>query len=350
MLIFCINFMKLKIEEIKVKQIWDDFIKEVKPPTFLHSWSWGEFNEAMGTNVFRYGVYDSDVLIAVVLLLEIKAKRGSFLFCPHGPVILDLSKKNQIILFLANFLKDLAKRMKCSFVRISPLLESVEENEKIFIDSGFKQAPVHMMHPELGWILELNKSEEELLMAMRKTTRYCIKKAEKDGVHVVVSSNPDDVELFWSVYKETVDRQNFTPFTKNYLRTEFEIFSKDDNVRFFFAKYNDEVVAAALIVFSKNSAFYHHGASIHKYPKITAPYLLQWEVIKEAKKRGCEFYNFWGIVPEEKKDHPWAGLSLFKRGFGGSAHAYVHAKDLIVSPKYWLNFLVETVRKKRRRL
>ena len=165
-----------------------------------------------------------------------------------------------------------------------------------------------------------------------------------------MSSNPDDIELFWKVYKETVDRQNFTPFSKEYLRHELEIFGKDDQAMLFFAHYNNEIVATALIIFYGDSGFYHHGASIHKYPKITAPYLLQWAVIREAKRRGLKWYDFWGVVHDDQPKHPWAGLSLFKKGFGGSAREYVHAKDFCLSAKYWLSWMVETVRRKKRRL
>jgi len=177
-----------------------------------------------------------------------------------------------------------------------------------------------------------------------------VRKAEKDGVQIQVSSDPKDVDVFWRLYQATVDRQNFTPFSKQYLLNEVAVFGKDDAIRLFFAKYNNEVVAAAVIVFYNDSAFYHHGASIPKYAKITAPYLLQWAIIKEAKKLGFRYYNFWGVVPEDLTNHPWAGLSLFKRGFGGVPRAYVHAKDLVLSPKYWLNFVVEFVRRKKRRL
>jgi lipid II:glycine glycyltransferase (peptidoglycan interpeptide bridge formation enzyme) len=84
---------------------------------------------------------------------------------------------------------------------------------------------------------------------------------------------------------------------------------------------------------------------------------LQWEAIKEAKSRGCKTYNFWGIAPEIKNPedikvslHPWAGLSLFKMGFGGERKEYVKTQDLDVSPKYWLNYIIEVLRKHKRRL
>jgi lipid II:glycine glycyltransferase (peptidoglycan interpeptide bridge formation enzyme) len=77
---------------------------------------------------------------------------------------------------------------------------------------------------------------------------------------------------------------------------------------------------------------------------------LQWEVIKEIKSRGLSMYNFWGVVPEDAKDHPWAGLSTFKRGFGGAEERYVHAKDFPISIWYYFTYVIEKIRKIKRGL
>ena len=110
-------------------------------------------------------------------------------------------------------------------------------------------------------------------------------------------------------------------------------------------------MASAFIIFWSNGGFYHHAALSPKYHKIPIAYLLQWEAIKEAKKRGCVFYDFWGYVnPKDNPKHPWYGPTLFKMGFGGYVARYVKTQDLILSPKYWLNYIIETARRIKRRL
>ena len=118
----------------------------------------------------------------------------------------------------------------------------------------------------------------------------------------------------------------------------------------FIADYHDEPIAVAMIVISNGSAFYHHGASTQKFPKITASYLLRWQAIQYAQLRGCRYYNFWGISPVDKPKHPWAGLSLFKQGFGGFSEAYMHAQDYPLKSKYWLNLAIECARRIKRGL
>ena len=338
-----------QIREISNKQVWEDFLFECKEKTFLDSWNWGEFQKTMGEKIWRFGVFEQDKLIAVVLVIKVVAKRGTFLFVPHGPNI--KNPKSKILKIFSEKLRKLAKEENCSFIRVSPIWERRAENIQVFKDLGFRNAPIHM-HPEITWELDITPSEEELLWGMRKTTRYLIKQGLKNNdVEIVQSHNIEDVEKFNKLYQETVVRHSFAPFPLNYLENEFLAFNSDSQISIFLGKYKGEIVSSAMIIFWQDMAFYHQGASSHKYSKIPVSYLMQWEAIKEAKKRGCKAYNFWGITPElSSKKHPWHGLTLFKKGFGGYKKEYVKTQDLVISKKYWLNYIIERLRKYKRGL
>jgi lipid II:glycine glycyltransferase (peptidoglycan interpeptide bridge formation enzyme) len=113
----------------------------------------------------------------------------------------------------------------------------------------------------------------------------------------------------------------------------------------------EELLAQAMIIFYGKEAVYHYGASTPLARKYPGAYLIQWAAIKEAKRRGCERYNFWGVAPEDQKDHRFAKLSVFKRGFGGKDFAYLRAHDLIIDKmRYKINVMIEKQRKKRRKV
>ncbi len=354
----------MQIREITDKSQWENFINAQNANTFLQSWNWGEFNLKNGDKIFRLGIFENDILVGAALIIKISARRGKFLFCPHLLLALSAvegaSRKSLEILF--EYLKDLAIKEKVDFVRISPLIQNTPENLKIFQDYGFRNAPIHMMHPELSWILDISKSEEEILKGMRKTTRNLVRRAEKpfdlvrlhspqaaqgkESVEVLEVKTIEGIEEFYKLHEQTVGRHGFIPFSKNYLKKEFVAFSPDGQISVFFAKHDGQVLSSAVIVFYGGSAFYHHGAS--QTSKIPASYLLMWRIIQESKKRGCKIFNFWGIAPEDKPKHPWAGLTLFKTGFGGERQEYLHCQDLPITSKYWLNWLIETVRRRKR--
>ena len=325
------------IKEIKSKDEWGDFINETSPQTFLQTWEWGELQKEIGYEILRIGLYKKNNLLAVAQVIKLSAKRGRFLFIPHGPISKNLF--NPLPAF-KKFLVNLAKREKFNYIRISPLVVNSEKNLQLYRRSGFRNSPIHM-HAENVWVLDINTNEDAILKAMRKTTRYLIRKAEKEEVVVKKSKIKKDISIFWNVYKKTVQRENFTPFSKSFITNEFLSFDRSDNALFFhgYEKNSNKCLASALIIFTKNGAFYHQGASLHS--KTPVSYLLQWEIIKEAKNRGCKTYNFWGVAPNEKKDHPWYGLSLFKKGYGGYQIDYLPTQDLIISPTYYFAFIYE---------
>ena len=298
--------------------------------------------------------------MGVVLVLKISARRGTFLFIPHGPVVIDglePKDKEEILQLVLTNLQEIIKEEKIDFVRVAPIWERTQENINIFEDSAFRLSPIHM-HPEVTWELDITPPEGQILANMRKTTRYLIKQAEKNSdIEIIKSTNIDDLKYFLPVYKETAKRHHFVVFSEKYLETEFNVFAKDKQIELFLGKYKGEIVSVALFVFWQGQCVYHHSGSLSKYNKFPVSYLLQWNAIKEAKNRGCKTYNFWGIAPEvkepadaQKSTHPWAGLSLFKMGFGGYRKEYVKTQDLILLPKYWLNYIIEVLRKHRRRL
>ncbi len=349
----------LKIQEIKNKEIWESFLLGCKEKTFLDSWNWGEFQKKEGNKVWRFGFYADKKLVASVLVIKIKAKRGTFLFVPHGPVVKNkISRiKYKVLEILLEKLKKIAEEEKAGFIRIAPIWDRNEENIKLFKKLGFKNAPIYI-HPEVTWELNITPPEEELLMNMRKTSRYLIRQGLKNkDIEVIKSQNIENLKIFNEIYQETAARHNFVPFSLDYLRNQFLTFSSDNQIFIFLGKYKQRVISAAIIVFWQDIAFYHHGASLSKYWKIPISYSLQWEVIKEAKRRGCQRYNFWGIAPEikdisqvSKSKHPWAGLTLFKMGFGGYRKEYVKTQDLPLSLTYWATSLFEKMRKIKRGL
>ena len=90
-------------------------------------------------------------------------------------------------------------------------------------------------------------------------------------------------------------------------------------------------------------SWYVYGASSDRERNRMPAYLLQWEAIRWAMKRGCLEYDFWGIPDENEQvleaeftrrtTGLW-GVYRFKRGFGGEIKRSVQALDKVYMP--WL--------------
>lgn len=340
--------MSLQVREITDKMSWEVFSLSTSPNNFLQSWNWGEFNQQIGKEIFRLGIYDGEELVAIALVIKQVTRLGNYLYIPRGPIAEKMTL--ELLQTLTSPLLVLAKEQNCIFIKIEPSLEESSENQKLFSNLGFQRA-VTFTQVEDAWLVDLTKSEEELLTDMRKTTRYLVRNEPKQGVSVEISDKYGDAESFVEMLYSTSVRKNFVNHPKEYYLKQFELLSKDDEMRLFKALMDGKVQAVALVSFYGEMASYLHGASAQVEGQ-SVGYSLQWEAIREAKRRGMKYYNFWGVVKDKNfyPGHPWYGFSLFKRGFGGFKYQYLRAQDLSLSPKYLLYRNAEKLRRFKNRL
>lgn len=336
----------ITIKELQTKREWESFLCTHAPQSLFQSWNWGETiiqarakTAAGQQRLWRLGLYEGKQLIGIAQGEKIVARRGTFFHVRHGPILSDWEEP--LAGEVLSALKLFARNQSASFLRISPLIAATPAHASLLSSCGFMDAPMHAMDGEYCWILDIRPSEVALLSGMRKTTRYLIRQAEKMGVTIKKSTDSADLPAFLSLYQQTAQRQHFVPHKG--MEEEFTQFRKDDQIELFLGYHNGQLLSGALIIFYNDQAIYHHSASIDQ--KIPVNYLLQWEAIKEAKKRQLSWHNFWGIAPDDKPGHPWKGLSLFKKGFGGEPRAYLHAQDYPLDARYWLIYGLERFRR-----
>ena len=339
---------EITVRNIENKKIWEDFVLSKNEANFLQSWNWGEFHKALGKIINRSGFYENSKLFGVILSVVEPARRGKYLTVPGGPLI-DWQNKNLTQAFL-NTLKIISRENNCIFARVRPQIEEDDFSKNLFKSLGFIKAPMHL-HAELTSQLNIAKSEEELMVQMRKSTRYEVKKAMRENIKITVSTDEKDIKNFYDVQIETARRQKFVPFSYKFLHEQFRVFAGSGDVLLYKATFGNKLLAQAFIIFYGKEAVYHYGVSTDDGRHYPGAYLIQWNAILEAKKRGMTRYNLWGVAPEEKSNHRFSGLSLFKRGFGGVDLQYLPAQDLILNyPKYLISYAIEKLRKIIRRV
>lgn len=338
-----------RVEIINRREIWEKYLTVWhSKTTFVQSWSWGDFQSSLGEKTFRFAYFDKKTCVGLAQALFIRARRGHFLFVPHAP-LLDWDKA-EARNFVMDHLTRVARQHGAAFLRISPYLEDSPQNRSIFRQHGFVPAPIHM-HPEHMWFMRVDRPANALLKGMRKGTRYGIRRAEREGVRVTLHTDIKAVEeKFYPLFMETVDRHHFVPFSLKYLKEELRIFAENNEACLFIAHYKSKVLAGALVVYHGNSGFYHQGASTMRMSQLFAPYAVQWAAIQEAKRRGCVWYNFWGIGGEGNPRHPWHGITFFKKGFGGMGLRLLHAQDRPLSIRYPFIYAFEQARRVKRGL
>jgi alanine adding enzyme len=92
-------------------------------------------------------------------------------------------------------------------------------------------------------------------------------------------------------------------------------------------------LAATLTIDSFGTRTYLHGASGNQMRELKATHALQDFVIHDACDAGMLSYDFWGIAREgAPKSHPWAGITEFKKAFGGFISSSAGTFDIPLNP------------------
>ncbi|OGJ37311.1 MAG: hypothetical protein A2383_01405 [Candidatus Pacebacteria bacterium RIFOXYB1_FULL_39_46] len=341
--------MSFSFNTIEDKQTWETYLATRPEANFLQSWNWGTFQNKLGKTVFRFFVMNQTETVGSLMIVKETAKRGNYLSLAGGPLINWQTLSDQELSEIFSFLKSLANQEKCLFVRFRPQeLDSPELRQKLE-KLGLKLSPMHLT-ADLTLQLDLTQTDEEILAGMRKNTRYEVRSAEKKNILTQISKNPEKIKEFFDYQLKLAQKHHFIPFTYDFLYEQFQVFANDDQAALISSYLNDQLLATAYVLFYNREAVYHYGISTPDNDRLPGSYAVQWRAILEAKQRGCTAYNFWGVAPKDETQHRFAGVSIFKRGFGGQEIAYLPAHDLPTSPLYSLTYLFETLRKKSRHL
>ncbi len=339
--------MSFEIKDCSDRELWDSFITSDKSSNFLQSFDFYEFHASRGKKIIRRLFFDSKNALkpigAYAGVIE-TAKRGKYLAIAGGP-ILDWKNKT-LVKEVFTDIKEIGKENKCVFVRVRPQLELSDKSLNLFKDLGLKKAPMYLS-VEYAGILNLEKSEEEILAGASQGFRRKYRKALKNNLEFEVSNDEKAIQEFCNLEKKHASRQNYVAFSTDFLTKQFDAFKKNNEVLIFTAKKDQEILAMNFIIFYGNEASYHYGVSSELGTKYPSAPVLHLMAMKEARKRGITRYNLWGIVGTEEKSHRFYGVSEFKRSFGCEELKYTPAHDLILNKtKYLLDKTVETVRKR----
>ncbi|MBP9819442.1 peptidoglycan bridge formation glycyltransferase FemA/FemB family protein [Candidatus Woesebacteria bacterium] len=331
---------------------WESAVQQFPEANFLQSWNWGVFQERLGKSVVRFitksQTETGSLVVGVCQAVFEKARRGAYLAVAGGPLS-NWEGQEEVLHVQLNELKRIAKELGCSFIRLRPQQVDSPQIQTVVRRCGMSRSPMHLT-ADLTLQLDLTQSTDVLLQEMRKNTRAAIRKATELGITVRQSNDVTEIEEFYLQQKSLAKRHGFVPFSRMFLEEQFRSFMDDGQVVLFHAYSGDVLLASAFIIFYNHEAVYHYGVSTLENAKLPGSYACQWAAIRAAQQLGCTRYNFWGIAPEAEKQHRFAGVSLFKRGFGGREVAYLPAHDIPLSWRYGLTYLFERLRSKYRKL
>lgn len=316
------------------------------PGIFPQTPEWLEVERSRGGRVEQLGLWEGGTLVGTAsIVYRTLTKVYTYAYVPRGPAVID----EQYVESSLRAIKRYCKTRAC-FVRAEPIvlanpLPAIPHPPRFL--HGYRR--VYEYQPRATMVLDLNKSDAELLNAMHQKTRYNIGLGERQAELTFRLGGLLDFDPFWRLMQETADRGGFSPHTYTHYHTLLKKFGSEPltaalAVRLGIIECRGQIVAACVNLASHGVMTYLYGASTRNRPELKAPHLLHWRMIHEAKAAGLGYYDFWGVKPTTGRYPAWEGFTRFKLGFGGTRIEYLGTYDCPTQPAiYWSYQMVGTL-------
>ena len=374
----------------------------------MQSWEWGAVREAEGKTVVRF-VYQGhpeqseasnssphadDCQLkthdSVSMADDCQLSTNDLVFqmtlhpIPHtGYSIGYIPKSSWPPTEFLRYLKSYCLKHRILFVKFEP---DVLQNAKSKAQIEGLHVSSHPLFTSWNQVLDISKSENELLAAMHPKTRYNVRLAAKKGVTVTEMTNNEGYAIFEKLYFDTTKRQEYRGHLPAYHRNiwkNLKAVSRQSTVdsrqsgiirdhtsvipanagippesphlaagsskleaRLLIASYQGEPLAAFQVWHFKDTIYYTYGGSSEKYRNLMAANLLMWETVRLGQRLGARTLDMWGSLPPDHDEaDPWAGFTRFKSGYGTTFVQYVGSYDLSTNiPLYHVYNLVQSIR------
>lgn len=291
----------------------------------LQAFQWGQFRQKTGVKVVRGSNFQ-------MTIHKIPNTPFNIGYLPKG----EMPTKEMI-----EELKQIGKENNCIFIQLEPNVVGGAGKRQDPEQLGLRPA-AHPLFTQYSFVLDLTKSEDELLKNMSQKTRYNIKVAQKHGVEVIEDNSDKAFREYLRLTQQTTERQKFFAHTQDYHKKMWEVLRTTDNrqlttdnliAHLLLAKYRGQTLVAWILFTLGDTLYYPYGASSNKHRETMASNLMMWEAIKFGKKLGLSKFDMWGALgPNPDPKDPWYGFHKFKQGYGGELVEFVGSYDLVINP------------------
>lgn len=291
------------------KQTWDDLVRKYNGHP-LQLWGWGEVKSAYGWRADRVQIGQGG---AQLLVKQLPMPFGPLVYIPRGPFGSLLSDDNDREA-LVQYVKKVYK----------PTVLTVEPDTTRLISwKGWRRSSNRILLSRTA-VMDLTKSDEDLMAAMAKKTRQYIRKSAGQGIEVTRAETEQDINDCLAIYKQTAKRAGFALHGDGYYHDIFNYLGDDSPV--YMANYQGRVVAFLWPIITPEVAFELYGGMNDEGQALRANFHLKWSVIQAMKSRGVKRYDVNGLLND--------GVTSFKKGFIPEETTMSGTYDKPMSPLY----------------
>lgn len=170
----------------------------------------------------------------------------------------------------------------CEFVRF----ELFSEYHKIY--KGEVETRTHNV------VRNLEIPIDEMLMDFEHKVRKNIKRAQRDGLEILIEQNANHLDDFLRIYYGTMERNSANDsfyFDRKFFETLNEM---SGHYVYIYVLYQEKIISAELIIYGTENAYSYLGGTDREYFNVRPNDFLKFEAIKWLKEQGIKNFVLGG--------------------------------------------------------
>ena len=302
------------------RALWDEHVDRFQGhPQQL--WGWGETKAMHGWSVDRVLVNDGGTTVgcAQVLVRRLPVPFHALVYIPRGPMCA-VEDTEAVLKSLADHA---ASRHRGVALSIEPDWDLDSPYAAAVAAAGFRETANTVLIPRT-LILDLTRSDDELMAEMSKSTRANIRKAMRSDVEFRKVKNDSELEQVLAIYHATAERAGFGIHEDQYYRDIFR--NLGDSSPIIGAFDGEQMLAFTWLSRSGSTAFELYGGVSAEGQKQRVNYGVKWAALQSMREDGCTRYDFNGLLND--------GISDFKKQFAKHENMLLGTWEKPLSPFY----------------
>jgi len=290
-------------------ELWSDFVREHLQGNVFQTPEMAEvYRRARGYEPVFLCLFDGGELKA--LLLASLISESHFLswlstrsIIAGGPLA-EPGVSGSALQFLLDAYEDVVSK-RAVYTQVRSMQSS--GIEALFASSGYRG------EERLNFLIDLDRSPEELWRSIPKARRKNIRRAEKLGVTVEEVKSSSLLPVFHRLVRDTYRRVRLPVADISLFQAAFEVLRPRAMARFYLAWHGDVAVASRVVLTYNGVVYDWYAGTSSAHMKLYANEAIVWRVLQDAGEEGQRLFDFGGAGrPGEN-----AGRYHFKKRFGG---------------------------------
>jgi peptidoglycan pentaglycine glycine transferase (the first glycine) len=302
------------------RALWDETVDKFQGhPQQL--WGWGETKAMHGWSVDRV-ILDADgstVGCAQLLVRRLPFPFRALVYIPRGPMCA-VDNTQAVLNSLADYA---ALRHRGVALSIEPDWDRDSAFAGAVAGAGFRESSNTVLIPRT-LILDLGRTDDELMAEMSKSTRANIRKAMRSDVEFRKVRSDIELEQVLAIYHDTAERAGFGIHEDQYYRDIFRNLADASPIIAAFA--GGQMLAFTWLARSGSTAFELYGGVSAEGQKQRVNYGVKWAALQAMREDGCSRYDFNGLLND--------GISDFKKQFAKHEDMLLGTWEKPLSPFY----------------